>query len=498
MDKKQRKLIEAEVEDAISTIEERLININAIKEHLNYNKPLSKPLTTMELMGLLTSDSRHLEDLEKNFKDTKFYFMNYLDKLKALVKQDLLYTRSCNDKFGKIQDCIIDFVKYCICPLSNANRYKQVQLIEEDGLLSDISLTYLKLKTYSVCDELNDEYGKKITEYCTNNDNNIIAELIEAELTDMKKKDSNNVKDQMSMQELGLLLDKIKKGEKFKIYRGCCIDDDIEVRVRQAKKDDDIEKYFLQDAGTGLSYTLDLNVAFFFAFRKVFTDEDGRYRKSGYENNNVYQAELLSLVPEDYYKNIREEEIRKSRDTNKVKPIICEYECDPKKITGYYIQNGEGEVMIKPEDLKLLHYEIPNSKEMAERMWEWTNKDVLAPTMLKWGAFTNGLTAFTLYDGVSRAGYIFAETERVRPMLDTLLAEGKEASDYTKRQTYETFLKNSVVIPDNIDPYTFGDGLKEYMQNPTNIKRKSNTEYMKKMKKISATARNKKKGGGFG
>ena len=67
----------------------------------------------------------------------------------------------------------------------------------------------------------------------------------------------------------------------------------------------------------------------------------------------------------------------------------------PKKITGYYIQNGEGEVMIKPEDLKLLHYEIPNSKEMAERMWEWTNKDVLAPTMLKWGAFTNGLTAFT-------------------------------------------------------------------------------------------------------
>ena len=43
MDKKQRKLIEAEVEDAISTIEERLININAIKEHLNYNKPLSKP-----------------------------------------------------------------------------------------------------------------------------------------------------------------------------------------------------------------------------------------------------------------------------------------------------------------------------------------------------------------------------------------------------------------------------------------------------------------------
>ena len=187
MDKKQRKLIEAEVEDAISSIEERLVNINAIKEHLNINKPLAPPLTSEELMSLLTDDERHLEKLEQDFKNTKNYFINYLDKLKELIKQDLLYTRSCNDKFGKIQDCTIDFVKYCICPLSNANRYKQVQLIDEDGLLSDISLTYLKLKTYSVCDELNDEYGKKITEYCTNNDHNIIAELIEAELTDMKK-----------------------------------------------------------------------------------------------------------------------------------------------------------------------------------------------------------------------------------------------------------------------------------------------------------------------
>ena len=99
--------------------------------------------------------------------------------------------------------------------------------------------------------------------------------------------------------------------------------------MRQAKKDDDIEKYFQQDAGTGLSYSLDLNVAFFFAFRKVLMMKMEDYVRTGYESHNVYQAEQLSLVPEDYYKNIREEEISKSRDTNKVKPIICEYECDP-------------------------------------------------------------------------------------------------------------------------------------------------------------------------
>ena len=152
--------------------------------------------------------------------------------------------------------------------------------------------------------------------------------------------------------------------------------------------------------------------------------------------------------------------------------------------------------MIKPEDLKLLHYEIPNTKTMVERMYEWTNRDVLAPDQLKWGAFTNGLVALTI-TGEGRGGYIFAETERVRDSLDILMEEGQEASSSTKRLVYDTFLKNSVVIPDNIDPLTFGDGLKEYMKNPTNIKRKSNTEYTKKIKKISATARGSK-AGGFG
>ena len=496
MDKKQRKLIEAEVEDTISSIEERLVNINALKEHLNINKPLAPPLTSEELMSLLTDDERHLEKLEQDFKNTKNYFINYLDKLKELIKQDLLYTRSCNDRFGKVQDATIDFVRYCITPLSNENRYKQVQLIDDDGLLSDVCLTYLKLKTYNICDNLNDKYGKKITEYCTNNDHNIITALIEAELTDMKKNKTGNIRHQISIQELGLLLKKIKTGEKFKIYRGFTIKDDIEVIVRKAKKDDDIEKYFQQDAGTGLSYSLDINIAFFFAFSKCFNDEEGNYVRTGYESHKVFQAEQLALVPEDYYKNIREEELSKARDTNGIKPIICEYECDPAKITGYYIQGNEAEVMIKPEDLKLLHYEIPNTKTMVERMYEWTNRDVLAPVQLKWGAFTNGLVALTI-TGEGRGGYIFAETERVRDSLDILMEEGQEASSSTKRLVYDTFLKNSVVIPDNIDPLTFGDGLKEYMKNPTNIKRKSNTEYTKKIKKISATARGSK-AGGFG
>jgi len=47
-------------------------------------------------------------------------------------------------------------------------------------------------------------------------------------------------------------------------------------------------------------------------------------------------------------------------------------------------------------------------------------------------------------------------------------------------RVFNIFLQKSVEIPQNINPFAFGDGLWEYMQNPTNIKRKPNTHYQMK------------------
>ena len=61
----------------------------------------------------------------------------------------------------------------------------------------------------------------------------------------------------------------MRKGESIKLYRGFAISSDE--RVRQGYKKDG-EKYFKQCAGTGISYSLNRNVAGYFAMRKIMME----------------------------------------------------------------------------------------------------------------------------------------------------------------------------------------------------------------------------------
>jgi len=487
MDKKKRKLIESETRTEVSGLDEELYNSFALKDVLA-NKPLRKELTTEDFANFLTSDGRWYGELETTFKDSRSYFNNYEKKLKEIIYYDRLYMLGCLREFKDLSVAIKDFVRYAITPLSNEYRYRQVRLIEDGEFLSDISLTALKIKTYNICDYLRNEWGDKITRYCTDNDNNIILELVEEEYKTKSSNSSMNLKEHISFQELRLLREKLKTGEKFKIYRGFSISDTD--RVRQGLKcDGDI--YYLQSAGTGLSYTLNESVAWYFAHRSIC----GEYFDNDFKDNRYYNTEETWYVPTDKYIETKGREISSVREKKSLKPIICEYECDPKKITGYFVDSEEAEVIIKPEDLKVIHYDIPHSNTIAEKYWESINKSCLNPVSLVFGAIANGLTALTTYDGNGEAGYIFAETERVRDTLEELIDCGKEVDEYTKRNALNVFLENSVEIPDSISPFVFGDGLFEYMKNPTNIKRRKNQHYQQNIKKMRKTLNNAKKKG---
>jgi len=486
MDKKTRKLIETETKNELDGIVDRLININALKDILQ-KKPLEDAIKPIEFQSFLTGDSRWMEELEETFKDTQTYIGNYLNKLKDVVYYDRLYSVGCLREFKDLSIAIKEFVRYAICPLSNEYRYRQVKLIEDDDLLCSISLTDLKIKTYNICDNLRNEWGDKITRYCTDNDNNIIIELVEEEYKRKSGNSSMNLKEHMSFQELRLLREKLKTGEKFRIYRGFSIKDTDRVR-KGLKSDGDL--YYLQDSGTGLSYTLDERVAWYFAHRSIC----GEYFDEDFKDNRYYNTEETWYVPTDKYIETKGREISAVRDKKSRKPIICEYECDPKTITGFFVDSDEAEVMIKPEDLKVIHYDIPHSYTMAEKYWENINKSCICPKSLVFGAIANGLTALLTYqDG--EYGYIFAETERVRDTLEELIDCGRSVDEYSKRNAYRVFMENSVELPENISPLIFGDGLFEYMKKPTNIKRKKNQHYQQNIKKLRNTIQSAKKKG---
>jgi len=478
MDRKtKKKLITDARKYADDLPTERLLGINPIFLFLSKfeERPLTEKISSKEFQQTqLTNDSRWIEQLEEDFKNTKVYMNKYVDTLRDVVYCDQLYIQGCIEKFSYLSSSVDKFVKYCICPLSNENRYKQVKKIEEDGLLHSICLTILKLETYSICDELNDKWGKQITEYCTNNNTKIIIELLDEEYKDKSKSYNNDVVSAMTFQDIKMLRDCIRKNEKFYIYRGFSVKETD--MVRKGKKSEG-DLYYLQNAGTGMSYSLDENIAYFFTHRSI---TDIRYDEE-FQNNRYYNTENTWYVPSDKYIDTKTEELKVIRDKKKLKPILCKYECDPSKIKGYRF-DAEKEIIIRPEDLKVIHYEIPNSNTIATRHWEWLNMNMscLSPNMLHYGAIANGLTALPTKDSAGNAGYIFAETERVRDTLEELIDYGMDVTDDMKDRVFHIFLQKSVEIPENINPFVFGDGLWEYMQNPTNIKRKPNTHYQTK------------------
>jgi len=476
MDRKTKKeLIKSARKYADDLPTERLLGINPI--HLFLDKFEKKPLTeriSAEKFAQtqLTNDNRWIQRIEEDFKDTRFYISKYVDTLRDVVYYDQQYIQGCLEKISSLSGLVDKFVKYCICPISNENRYKQVKMIEEDGLLSNLCLTILKLETYAICDELNDMWGKQITEYCTNNDTNIVVELLEEEYKEKSKSFNNDVVSAMTFQDYKMLRDRIRKNEKFFIYRGFSVKETEMVR-KGMKSEGDL--YYLQNAGTGMSYSLSENIAYFFTHRSI---TDIRYDEE-FQNNRYYRTERTWYVPSDKYIDTKTEELKVIRDKKKLKPILCKYECDPSKIKGYKFDT-EKEIIIRPEDLKVIHYEIPHSNTIATKYWEWMNMSCLTPNMLRYGAIANGLTALPTKDSAGNAGLIFAETERVRDTLEELIDYGMGVTDDMKYKVYTIFLQKSVEIPKDINPYAFGDGLWEYMQNPTNIKRKPNTHYQMK------------------
>lgn len=451
---------------------EKLLGINPIHLFLDRfeKRPLTERISAQEFqLTQLTNDSRWIQKLEDDFKDGKFYIQKYEDTLRNVVYCDHLYIQGCLEKFSSLSGSVDKFVKYCICPLSNENRYKQIKMLEEDGLLSSLCLTILKLETYSICDELNDAWGKRITEYCTNNDSNIIIELLEEEYKDKSKSFNNDVVSAMTFQDYKKLRDCIRKNEKFYIYRGFSVKETE--MVRKGKKSEG-DLYYLQNAGTGMSYSLNENIAYFFTHRSI-TDE--RYDEE-FRNNRYYRTEKTWYIPSDKYIDTKTEELKVIRNKKNLKPILCKYECDPSKIKGFRF-DAEKEIIIRPEDLKVIHYEIPNSNTIATKYWEWMNMWCRRPNNLNYGAVANGLTALTNKDGAGNIEVIYAETERVRDILEELIDCGLEVREDLLYKAYYAFLQNSIEIPEGINPFAFGDGLWEYMQKPTNIRRKPQTKY---------------------
>ena len=471
--RKERKVLKDEIKKELKGIDERLMNIN----ELNKVFDLERPFYIEDLQSIkkyFTNDKRWRSQTRKHFVNAFVYKTNYLKNLKQLIQKDRLYAAGLLESFGDLYDAVNTFATYAITTLSNELRYKQIKEIENEGLLGELSLTQLKIRTYNICDNLRDKWGMEIAEYCTNNDNTIIVKLLEEEYKEQSLVYSTNIVEHLSIQELHLLKKKVDNGEKFIIYRAFGVREDE--WVRKGKKIDG-ELYYLQDAGTGLSYTLNKDCAYYFAHRAICGDDQPPKK---WLEERYYKPNEDWYIPTDKYIGMKGKELKEISEGKGIKAIVCEYECDPSKITGYFLKTGEGEIIIEPEDLKVKHYDIAFATKIAERYWYFNNSSVDEPRdLLNAGAIANGLTAYQIWDrDHNKTGYIYAETEKVRDLLEKIIDCGEMIDEALQPKIDYTFNKNAVCIPDNINPFAFGNGLLEYMINPTDIKREEGKKYL--------------------
>jgi hypothetical protein len=449
------------------------MNINELNKVFDLERPFGFDELTI-IKKYFTSDKRWRSEARNYFVNALNYRTKYLKNLKQLIQTDRLYTAGLLESFGDLYRAVNTFATYAITILSNELRYKQVKAIDEEGLLGKISLTQLKIRTYNICDNLKDKWGMEIARYCTNNDNTIIVKLLEEEYKEQSLVYSMNIAEHLSIQELHLLKKKVDNGEKFIIYRAFGVRQDE--WVRKGNKEDG-ELYYLQDAGTGLSYTLNKDCAYYFAHRAIVGDDQPTKE---WLEERYYKPNEDWYIPTDKYIGMKGKELKEISEGKGIKAIVCEYECDPNKITGYFFNTRESEIMIKPEDLKVKHYEIAFATKIAERYWYFNNHSLEEPSdLVNAGAIENGLTAYQIWDrDNNKTGYIYAETEKIRDLLEEIIDCGEMIDEALQPKIDYTFNKYAVCIPDNINPFAFGNGLLEYMINPTDIKREEGKKYL--------------------
>ena len=103
----------------------------------------------------------------------------------------------------------------------------------------------------------------------------------------------------------------------------------------------------------------------------------------------------------------------REHSTNKnKKPIVCKFLIDPSDIEGYAMGRGEGEVMLKPDNVVVENYTILTSRQLAEGVFGWTKKS-FAEVKNVCGMYERQGIAILGIEADEEEGFILADAESV-------------------------------------------------------------------------------------
>lgn len=162
-------------------------------------------------------------------------------------------------------------------------------------------------------------------------------------------------------------------GKEIHVYRGFLIP--IDASVRLSRKTMEVKDYYSQDSGSGSSYSLSADAAKWFCFRNLF--------KYPMINDNMFQKYRDELIENIDAKNSNLSDDYKtflaisSRINDKlVRPVFAKYRVPVESVASVMLAGGEQEIIVKPEDAKLIKYCFPSSFEILQSVIHHNAKEM--------------------------------------------------------------------------------------------------------------------------
>jgi len=399
------------------------------------------------------------EEKEKYSDRRTFYQKDFEDAMTSILLCDKMIKEGdieyLNERAERLKD-----LKMLLGCTNNEIKFEFINSIINKSGLSDNTIFIIKMAIYSALEEY-DEFGTKLSKLCIDNETKGIygaTEELDLLLEDKLLNDEKTADNQMMKFELEMIREHMEKTEPIRLYRGFSIDKDkTKERVRQGYKADG-EKYFKQDAGSGISYSLCRNVAGYFAMRKIMM-KDGRFIQEsnfygGHITAQTKKFQIGNLVSREKYIEARAKDISSMRDERGLRPIICEYLLEPEQLKGFYLNLAESEIMSLPEDVVVKHYEIPTSIDIATCEYEWANKGLRQLAGIKGGLIDGGIICWCNADKYGKQYASFAKVEDIKDYANDFVDEyfNRPNESMAFGRFEGAMEKYAIALPEDIEP----------------------------------------------
>ncbi len=394
------------------------------------------------------------EDSMKEVRNLIYNNPSKYNKLLTEALEAIIRHESCLDgglpTEVDIDDEIDKVTRFFGC-LSIEEQYKLLRSISENDLLSRLTLTKLKQKVYSESDSLYTEVGTELTKLCfTDVKLETIATIIDEMIESDKECVEPNLRQHFIKAERARLKELMVIGDPFYIWRGFLVDETDYVRL--GKKEEG-PAYWKQNAGKGVSYSLDRNVAGYFCYYK-YAYKNGKSIVTG---DSYYLSKYIPPVVMTREENITENTkiISDLRNTDKRKPIVGKFLVCPNDIKGFNMDKTEAEVNFTTDNIVVQDYKILKSKEIAECMYESKQKGTTDIIDFAKAFNKEGIVAFS-YEDKGKAKVLFAEGQKVNDKLDEMKRKAIKNKGLSKASWNEFLLKlykkNEVPEPSGFNP----------------------------------------------